>query len=86
MAILCREQSQRICAARSNRAHGGGYATTGDAFPITTTTAADLVGGGGASLNQWRCQMTEFTPPAEGILLAHFIVSDDVERSRRFYT
>ena len=24
--------------------------------------------------------------PAEGIVLAHFIVSDDVERSRRFYT
>jgi catechol 2,3-dioxygenase-like lactoylglutathione lyase family enzyme len=24
--------------------------------------------------------------PAEGILLTHFIVSDDVERSRRFYT
>ena len=30
--------------------------------------------------------MAEFTPPAEGIVLAHFIVSDDVERSRRFYT
>lgn len=30
--------------------------------------------------------MAEFTPPAEGILLAHFIVSDDFERSRRFYT
>ncbi len=30
--------------------------------------------------------MAEFIPPAEGILLAHFIVSDDVERSRRFYT
>src|ERR1700722_276397 len=30
--------------------------------------------------------MTEFTPSAEGIVLAHFIVSDDVERSRRFYT
>src|ERR1700761_7383009 len=30
--------------------------------------------------------MAEFTPPAEGILLAHFIVSDDVERSRRFYS
>jgi hypothetical protein len=29
--------------------------------------------------------MAEFTPPAEGILPAHFIVSDDVERSRRFY-
>ena len=30
--------------------------------------------------------MAEFTPPAEGILLAHFIVSDDVERSRHFYS
>ena len=30
--------------------------------------------------------MAEFPAPAEGILLTHFIVSDDVERSRRFYT
>jgi catechol 2,3-dioxygenase-like lactoylglutathione lyase family enzyme len=30
--------------------------------------------------------MAEVTPPAEEIVLAHFIVSDDVERSRRFYT
>ncbi|MBR7834830.1 VOC family protein [Actinospica durhamensis] len=30
--------------------------------------------------------MVEFPPPLEGILLGHFIVSDDVERSRRFYT
>ena len=29
--------------------------------------------------------MAEFTP-ADRILLAHFIVSDDIERSRRFYT
>ena len=28
----------------------------------------------------------EFPPPPEGIVLAHFIVSDDVERSRHFYT
>jgi catechol 2,3-dioxygenase-like lactoylglutathione lyase family enzyme len=27
-----------------------------------------------------------FPAPTEGILLTHFIVSDDVERSRRFYT
>jgi catechol 2,3-dioxygenase-like lactoylglutathione lyase family enzyme len=31
-------------------------------------------------------QMAEFPAPKEGILLTHFIVSDDVERSRRFYT
>jgi catechol 2,3-dioxygenase-like lactoylglutathione lyase family enzyme len=30
--------------------------------------------------------MIELPPPPEGIVLAHFIVSDDVERSRRFYT
>jgi catechol 2,3-dioxygenase-like lactoylglutathione lyase family enzyme len=30
--------------------------------------------------------MAEFPPPPEGIVLAHFTVSDDVERSRRFYT
>jgi hypothetical protein len=29
--------------------------------------------------------MTELPPPLEGILLTHFIVSDDVERSRHFY-
>ena len=28
----------------------------------------------------------ELPKPPEGIVLAHFIVSDDVERSRRFYT
>ncbi len=30
--------------------------------------------------------MVELRPPAEGIVLTHFIVSDDVERSRHFYT
>jgi catechol 2,3-dioxygenase-like lactoylglutathione lyase family enzyme len=30
--------------------------------------------------------MAEFPAPKEGIYLTHFIVSDDVERSRRFYT
>ena len=30
--------------------------------------------------------MAETPPPPDGIVLAHFIVSDDVERSRRFYT
>ena len=30
--------------------------------------------------------MAEPPSPPEGIVLAHFIVSDDVERSRRFYT
>jgi catechol 2,3-dioxygenase-like lactoylglutathione lyase family enzyme len=30
--------------------------------------------------------MAEFPAPTTGIVLTHFIVSDDVERSRRFYT
>jgi catechol 2,3-dioxygenase-like lactoylglutathione lyase family enzyme len=30
--------------------------------------------------------MAALRSPAEGIVLTHFIVSDDVERSRRFYT
>jgi catechol 2,3-dioxygenase-like lactoylglutathione lyase family enzyme len=30
--------------------------------------------------------MAQFPAPEEGIVLTHFIVSDDVERSRRFYT
>jgi catechol 2,3-dioxygenase-like lactoylglutathione lyase family enzyme len=30
--------------------------------------------------------MAELPPLPEGILLGYFIVSDDVERSRRFYT
>jgi catechol 2,3-dioxygenase-like lactoylglutathione lyase family enzyme len=30
--------------------------------------------------------MAELSPAPEGIVLAHFIVSDDVERSRRFYS
>jgi catechol 2,3-dioxygenase-like lactoylglutathione lyase family enzyme len=30
--------------------------------------------------------MAEFPAPKEGIVLTHFIVSDNVERSRRFYT
>src|SRR5437764_195525 len=30
--------------------------------------------------------MAQFPAPAEGIALTHFVVSRDVERSRRFYT
>ena len=30
--------------------------------------------------------MAEFPAPKEGIVLTHFIVSSDIERSRRFYT
>lgn len=30
--------------------------------------------------------MAELPTPSQGILLTHFIVSNDVERSRRFYT
>jgi hypothetical protein len=39
------------------------------------------------SINHYRKskQMARFPAPAEGIALTHFIVSRDVERSRRFY-
>jgi catechol 2,3-dioxygenase-like lactoylglutathione lyase family enzyme len=30
--------------------------------------------------------MADFPAPAHGIILTHFIVAEDVERSRRFYT
>ena len=30
--------------------------------------------------------MADLSPPPDGMVLTHFIVSDDVERSRRFYT
>jgi catechol 2,3-dioxygenase-like lactoylglutathione lyase family enzyme len=30
--------------------------------------------------------MAEFPAPTAGIVLTHFIVADDIERSRRFYT
>ena len=30
--------------------------------------------------------MAELPLPDQGIVLTHFVVSDDVERSRRFYT
>src|SRR5579872_4196851 len=50
------------------------------------TSAPDPGRERGARPNQWRYQMAELSAPPEGIVLAHFIVSDDVERSRRFYT
>jgi catechol 2,3-dioxygenase-like lactoylglutathione lyase family enzyme len=34
----------------------------------------------------WRCELAESNESEEGMVLTHFIVSDDVERSRRFYT
>jgi catechol 2,3-dioxygenase-like lactoylglutathione lyase family enzyme len=39
-----------------------------------------------AATTRRRKQMAKFPAPAEGIALTHFIVSRDVERSRRFYT
>jgi catechol 2,3-dioxygenase-like lactoylglutathione lyase family enzyme len=37
-------------------------------------------------IDQGGVQVADFPAPSEGILLTHFIVSGDVERSRRFYT
>jgi catechol 2,3-dioxygenase-like lactoylglutathione lyase family enzyme len=41
---------------------------------------------GSTQPNRRSKQMAEFPAPKEGIALTHFIVSRDVERSRRFYT
>jgi catechol 2,3-dioxygenase-like lactoylglutathione lyase family enzyme len=35
--------------------------------------------------NDWSTHVAQFPAPAEGIAITHFIVSKDVERSRRFY-
>ena len=34
----------------------------------------------------WRCELAEIDASEEEMVLTHFIVSDDVDRSRRFYT
>src|SRR6202042_2156079 len=49
-------------------------------------SAAYSVVDRGVRPDQRRCRMVELPPPPEGMVLTHFIVSDDVERSRRFYT
>src|ERR1700723_2316151 len=49
------------------------------------TPASDQVVSG-CEAQPVRCQMAELPAPPEGIVLTHFIVSDDVERSRPFYT
>jgi catechol 2,3-dioxygenase-like lactoylglutathione lyase family enzyme len=38
------------------------------------------------SPNEWRCPVAETRQLAQRMVVTHFIVSDDVERSRRFYT
>ena len=36
--------------------------------------------------NLWRCELVDSNESEVGMVLTHFIVSDDVERSRKFYT
>ena len=55
-------------------------------FLLVLASAANSVVKRVRDLTSGRCQMAELPPPPEGIVLTHFIVSDDVERSRRFYT
>jgi catechol 2,3-dioxygenase-like lactoylglutathione lyase family enzyme len=50
--------------------------------PPLTALAATIAGPSDSK----EVQMAEFPAPSEGIVLTHFIVSDDVGRSRRFYT
>ena len=42
--------------------------------------------GDGRWPDHWRCELAQRNGADEGMVLTHFIVSDDVERSRRFYT
>jgi hypothetical protein len=60
-----------------------GMAPGGHAAAETSIGCGPVVWGGVRPI-QWRCQVAELPPPPEGIVLAHFIVSDDVERSLRF--
>lgn len=62
-------------------------------MPIRPYVDRDLCVSSGASCDDEATKaylkegrMAEFPAPKEGILLTHFIVSDEVERSRRFYT
>jgi catechol 2,3-dioxygenase-like lactoylglutathione lyase family enzyme len=51
---------------------------------MATIDPDPVMGGTGRHLR--RCELAEFNKPGERMMLTHFIVSDDVERSRRFYT
>jgi DivIVA domain-containing protein len=61
-------------------------APAGGARLARRLTAAGRVRRSRGRSNPEEVPMAEFPAPKEGIALTHFIVSDDIERSRRFYT
>ena len=63
-----------------------GMLTFARAHAIQATVVASGKTWSGTDLVSASTPADELPTPPEGIVLAHFIVSDDVERSRRFYT
>jgi catechol 2,3-dioxygenase-like lactoylglutathione lyase family enzyme len=55
-------------------------------MPALTREVPADVAGATIQCRPKEVPMAEFPAPAEGIVLTHFIVAEDVERSRRFYT
>jgi catechol 2,3-dioxygenase-like lactoylglutathione lyase family enzyme len=55
-------------------------------MPALTREVPADVAGATIQYRPKEVPMAEFPAPAEGIVLTHFIVAEDVERSRRFYT
>ncbi len=67
-----RAAARRTGAIAGAAAHTQGQFVTGGTRPARITDRS--------------CTVAEFPAPAEGIVLTHFLVSDDVDRSRAFYT
>jgi len=72
---------------------GGGFPGPSPSAPppspeLPLTPRAQSVTGGTrpARITYRSCVVAEFPAPAEGIVLTHFLVSGDVDRSRAFYT
>jgi catechol 2,3-dioxygenase-like lactoylglutathione lyase family enzyme len=76
------EMRRRICATRWPEHE----TVTDDPQGVPPRTMQERGVRGAQERNQWRWKMAEPTAITDQIVLAHFIVSDDVERSRRFYT
>src|SRR5688572_3496247 len=76
-AVRAARLRHRRNRSNSHAARRGWYSTAGwRSLGATMWRPTDLV----------EALMAEFPAPKEGIVLTHFIVSGDVERSRRFYT
>jgi catechol 2,3-dioxygenase-like lactoylglutathione lyase family enzyme len=61
-------------------------AVEGDRMRVRSDTGSRPGREPGVRPNQWGCRMAGLPLPPEGLVLTRFIVSDDLERSKRFYT